>query len=110
MRAKIASFADYASLSTLAAEAAGLRQTRRYAWADILFDPRVAEEADKSGEPFKRAIAWYDAYRYLYGDRNHVLDRILDAGYTPEIEISKQEYLLYYRTWLKRLLLAGWND
>lgn len=84
------------------------RRARRYAWADILFDAETARHADKRTTAFQRAIAWYDAYRYLYGNRNPVLDALLDRGYHPKLNITRQEYAANYRIWLKRLHLAGW--
>lgn len=86
----------------------GARYQKNYQWLDICFDTNAAADANQKREAFQRGATWYASYRWLYGKRNAFLDAYIDSGKFTADKISRQEYNLYYRNWLKRLRLHGW--
>jgi len=85
------------------------RYRQGYFWTDIYFDEGVAKEADHESEDFRRGISWYAGMRWIHDEhRNSYLDELLDSGEFEPYEISKTEYQLYYRTWIKRLRFYAW--
>lgn len=84
------------------------RQTMRYSWAEVCFNPIVASEADRSSDDFKRGFSWYASFRWFLGKKNTFLDKMLDdEGLQPE-QVSKKEYALNRRTWVKWIRKYDW--
>lgn len=80
----------------------------RYTWAEVCFNPTVANQTNQNSEDFKRGISWYAAFRWLLGNKNIFLDKLLDEkGFEPE-PVTKKEYALNRRTWVKWIRKYGW--
>jgi len=85
------------------------RYRQGYLWTDVYFDEETAKHADQEGEDFRRGISWYAGMRWMHDEhRNGYLDELIDSGEFKPDEVSKKEYQLYYRTWIKRLRFYAW--
>jgi len=84
------------------------RQALRYNWAEVCFNSDVASQSDQASEDFIRGFSWYASFRWFLGKKNEFLDNLIDVeGRKPE-QVSKKEYLLNRRIWVKWVRKYDW--
>lgn len=80
----------------------------RYTWVEVCFNSTVASQTKQDSDDFKRGISWYAAFRWFLGNKNSFLDELLDEkNFKPE-PVTKQDYDLNQRTWMKWIKHYGW--
>jgi len=94
---------------------AGVALTKRYishyGWLHIAHSSEVSFFIGHDTSEFKKALSWYASYRYLYGNHNAYLDKLIDAGDVQWEYVTNDEYLNYYREYIiKGISWFGWDN
>jgi len=84
------------------------RKSLRYTWVEVCFNPVIASQAEQSSKDFIRGLSWYASFRWFLGNRNSFLDHLLDVEHITPIAVTKKEYSLNNRVWMKWIRKYEW--